>query len=183
MAPRRVTRIPKEDIVIPVGIQDSPPLQLDGVGAELPMRHPQEPIFNTGGIIVSSAGLDVCVGGGGEEEAFAALRRDLIHEDGPRISTMRNYRFAIVQYEPKHEFMLRAEVQRLSSDLVANGWMVLSINLQKLLFDRVRQQGAEWVARVGEMERRMAAIEPSIKLKIRLLRSASRSRDSGTTTS
>ena len=25
------------------------------------------------------------------QEAFAALRRDLIHEDGPRISTMRNY--------------------------------------------------------------------------------------------
>ena len=29
------------------------------------------------------------------------MRRDLIHEDGPRISTMRNYRFAIVQYLPK----------------------------------------------------------------------------------
>ena len=34
------------------------------------------------------------------QEAFAALRRDLIHEDGPRISTMRNYRFAILQYCP-----------------------------------------------------------------------------------
>ena len=38
------------------------------------------------------------------QEAFAALRRDLIQEDGPRISTMRNYRFAIVQYQPADEF-------------------------------------------------------------------------------
>jgi hypothetical protein len=93
-------------------------------------------------------------------DAFAALRRDLIHDDGPRISTMRNYRFAIVQYNPSEEFKLRGEVQRLSADLVANGWMVLSVNLQKLLLDRVRAQGEKWVARVIEMEKRMAAIQP-----------------------
>ena len=44
------------------------------------------------------------------QETFAALRRDLIEENGPRISTMRNYRFAIVQYRPEDEFMLRGEV-------------------------------------------------------------------------
>ncbi|MBN2192123.1 MAG: DUF1788 domain-containing protein [Polyangiaceae bacterium] len=74
---------------------------------------------------------------------------------------MRNYRFAIVQYDPKEEFKRRGEVQRLSSDLVANGWMVLPINLERLLFERVRQQGADWAARVCEMERRMAALEVS----------------------
>ena len=74
-------------------------------------------------------------------EALAALRRDLIHEDGPRISTMRNYRFAIVQYDPPEEFELRGEVQRLTADLIANGWMVISISLQKLFLDRVRAQG------------------------------------------
>lgn len=95
------------------------------------------------------------------QEAFAALRRDLIHEDGPRISTMRNYRFAIVQYEPSDELALRGEVQRLSADVVANGWMVLSLNLQKLLLDRVRAQGDEWVQRVMQMEERMAGIEPA----------------------
>jgi hypothetical protein len=94
------------------------------------------------------------------QEAFAALRRDLINEDGPQISTMRNYRFAIVQYEPVEEFKLRGEVQRLSADLVANGWMVLSLNLQKLLLDRVRAQGGNWAERVIEMETRMARIEP-----------------------
>jgi len=92
---------------------------------------------------------------------FDALRRDLIHEDGPRISTMRNYRFAIMQYDPQEEFKLRGEVQRLTADLVANGWMVISINLQKVLLDRVRAQGQEWVDRVVQMEERMAGIEPA----------------------
>jgi hypothetical protein len=94
------------------------------------------------------------------QEAFAALRRDLIQEDGPRISTMRNYRFAIVQYDPQDEFKLRGEVQRLSSDLTANGWMILSLNLQKLLLDRVRAQGHDWVQRIIQMEVHMAGIEP-----------------------
>jgi hypothetical protein len=94
------------------------------------------------------------------QEAFAALRQDLIHEDGPRISTMRNYRFAIMQYNPSDEFKLRGEVQRLTADLVANGWMVISISLQKLLLHRVREQGLEWVDRVVQMEERMAGIEP-----------------------
>lgn len=91
--------------------------------------------------------------------ALAALRQDLVHDDGPRISTMRNYRFAIVPYEPSEEFSLRAEVCRLTGELVAHGWVVLSISLQKLLLDRVRAQGPEFVARVAEMEKRMAAIQ------------------------
>jgi hypothetical protein len=90
------------------------------------------------------------------QDAFAALRQDLIHEDGPRISTMRNYRFAIVQYLPEKEFDLREEVQRLSTDLVATGWVVLSIDLQKLLLDRVRAQGENWIHRIIEAERRLA---------------------------
>ena len=40
-------------------------------------------------------------------EAFAALRNDLIAPNGPQISTMRNYRFAIVPYAPSEEFKLR----------------------------------------------------------------------------
>jgi hypothetical protein len=93
------------------------------------------------------------------QSAIASLRRDLIHEDGPQISTMRNYRFAIVQYRPEDEFALRGEVQRLSADLVASGWMVLSISLQRLLADRLRAQGEDWRRRVIENERRTASIE------------------------
>ena len=87
------------------------------------------------------------------EDAFTALRKDLIQEDGPSISTMRNYRFAILQYQPADEFKLRAEVQRLSSDLIANGWVVLTINLQRLLLDRVRAMGEGWVRSITNMER------------------------------
>jgi hypothetical protein len=94
----------------------------------------------------------------GLQEAFSALRRDLIHEDGPRISTMRNYRFAIVQYEPRDEFKLRGEVQRLTSELVANGWVVLPISLQALLVSRLRAQGDAWIASISALEQRLNAV-------------------------
>ena len=90
------------------------------------------------------------------QQAIHALRSDLIQDDGPRISTMRNYRFAIVQYEPKDEFRLRREIRKLHSDLIANGWMVLSISLQKLLLDRVRAQGEEFLQHLIEREKRTA---------------------------
>lgn len=94
------------------------------------------------------------------QEGFAALRRDLIQEDGPRISTMRNYRFAIMQYEPREEFKLRGEVQRLSAALVGNGWRIIPISLQKLFLDRIKTQSPEWIDRVVQMEERVAGIEP-----------------------
>ena len=90
------------------------------------------------------------------EQAFTALRQDLIHEHGPRISTMRNYRFAIVQYPPSHEFELRQHVQRLSADLSAHGWVVLPIDLHQLVAERVRAQGQAWIESVTSMERRLA---------------------------
>ena len=90
-------------------------------------------------------------------EAIGALRRDLIDpEDGPRISTMRNYRFAIVQYDPKDEYAMRLEVQKLIAELVTKGWFVLSIDLQKLLLDRIRSQPDDWSEKVIAMETRMA---------------------------
>lgn len=88
--------------------------------------------------------------------AFSALRDDLVQEDGPRISTMRNYRFAIVPYDPRDEFALRAEVQKLTNELVAHGWVVLSISLQKLLLDRVRALGPEQVQWLLDSERDFA---------------------------
>ena len=90
------------------------------------------------------------------QAAFTALRDDLIHEDGPRISTMRNYRFAIVPYEPSDEFALRVEVQKLSHELQAAGWVVLSISLQRLLLDRVRALGDEHMQWIIECEREFA---------------------------
>ena len=94
------------------------------------------------------------------QEAFAGLRNDLIHEDGPQISTMKNYRFAILPYDPEDEFRLRGEVRKLSTELVASGWVVLSISLHKLLLDRVRAQGSEWMDRVIQMEKRTYEANP-----------------------
>lgn len=94
------------------------------------------------------------------QQAFASLRDDLVHEEGPQISTIRNSRFAIVPYPPEKEFELRAEVQKLSTALMAHGWTVLTISLQKLLLDRVRAQGPEWVARVMEQERGATRLHP-----------------------
>ncbi len=90
------------------------------------------------------------------QQAVQALRANLIQEEGPRISTMRNYRFAIVQYDPKEEFKLRQEIRKLQGELVANGWMVLPINLQALLLDRIRQQGDEFISRLIEREKKTA---------------------------
>ncbi len=92
--------------------------------------------------------------------ALNALRDDLIHEGGPRISTMRNYRFAIVPYDPREEFELRAQVQRLSHELQAAGWVVLSISLQRLLLDRVRGMGEDHIRWITECERDFAQPEP-----------------------
>lgn len=92
-------------------------------------------------------------------EAFEALRQDLIHDDGPRISTMRNYRFAILQYDPVDEYAVRGETQRLHADLKAYGWDVLTLDLQQRLLARIRDQGEDFVTRVIEMEKRMAAVE------------------------
>lgn len=103
------------------------------------------------------------------QQAIQALRADLIQEDGPRISTMRNYRFAIVQYDPKDEYRLRGEVRKLHNELVSNGWMVLPISLQKLLFDRVRAQGNEFIQRLIEREKRTS--EKSIARGLQDLRS------------
>ncbi len=92
--------------------------------------------------------------------AFTALRNDLVHEDGPRISTMRNYRFAILVYAPEREFDLRRNVQRLNTDLVGNGWVVLTLSLQRLLMDRIARLGEPVLQRMEESERRLFAIAP-----------------------
>lgn len=95
------------------------------------------------------------------QQAFADLRRDLIDDDGPRISTMRNYRFALMQYDPVYEYKLRGETQRLSSELAASGWEVIPIDLHRLLMARVRAQGDDWADRVMDMERRLTATDPA----------------------
>ncbi len=94
------------------------------------------------------------------EHAFDALHKDLIREDGPAISTMRNYRYAIVPYDPADEFKLREHVQRTTGKLSAAGWVVHSVALHKLLLNRIRALGGDVVQRLIAAERAAAAVAP-----------------------
>jgi hypothetical protein len=85
-------------------------------------------------------------------EGFQALEKDLVHSDGPRISTMRAYRFAILQYDPSLEYEQREAAQTLSRTLIESGWYVLPISLQQLLHDRVRKE-PRFAASVTAMEK------------------------------
>jgi hypothetical protein len=94
------------------------------------------------------------------DEAVAALRSDLLAENGPQISTMRNYRFAILPYRPKDEFKLRQLMRRLTDQLRAEGWSVLPISLQTLLLDRVRATGAQSIEALIAREKRLFEKDP-----------------------
>jgi len=104
----------------------------------------QEPLFAQGSL----------------DEAVAALRHDLLAEGGPQISTMRNYRFAILPYRPQDELKLRRLVRELTEKLREAGWGVLPISLQKLLLDRIRATGEANIEALIEREKRLYAKDP-----------------------
>lgn len=93
-------------------------------------------------------------------EAVDALKRDLLADDGPQISTMRNYRFAILPYRPGDELKLRQHMRRLAEDLRAAGWAVLPISLQKLLLDRIRATGEANVQALIQREKMLCTKSP-----------------------
>jgi hypothetical protein len=99
------------------------------------------------------------------DEAVQGLRKDLVAEGGPRISTMRNYRFAILPYRPAEEFKLRKLIRRLTDDLKAEGWGVLSVSLQKLLLDRIRKTGDTAVAALIAREKSLYTRDPERALE------------------
>jgi hypothetical protein len=97
---------------------------------------------------------------GSLDEAVAALKHDLLAEGGPQISTMRNYRFAILPYSPRDEFKLRRLIARLTDELRAESWSVLPISLQKLLLDRIRATGEVNVESLIAREKRLYERDP-----------------------
>lgn len=99
-------------------------------------------------------------GRGRLEGAISALRRDLLREEGPQISTMRNYRFALLLYAPEDEYPLRRAVARLGSELRGGGWVVVSISLEQLLLDRIRALGEPVLAAHIARERALSARSP-----------------------
>lgn len=98
----------------------------------------------------------------GLQNAFAALERDLLAEEGPRISTMRNYRFAILPYPPEREFEVRRRARQLSEKLrTKHGWEVLDVDLHAVLMQRLRSRlRAEELDSLVVSEKRLAAKDP-----------------------
>lgn len=90
------------------------------------------------------------------------LKEDLVDDEkGPRISTMRSYRFAIVTYQPDDEWELRAQIRELSDELTSIGWVVHSISLHRLMLQRLlREYGEDILERFIEMEKKLAQIAP-----------------------
>lgn len=97
--------------------------------------------------------------------AFKALHDDLLADGGPRISTMRNHRFAIVPYAPSQEFALRQATLRLSLALQQRGWQVRDVSLQRLLLRRIEGLSAEERDAVIGRERRLHARDPERALE------------------
>ena len=92
--------------------------------------------------------------------AVNALRKDLLDEAVPRSSTMRNYRFAILTYDPRHEFQLRQRIRSLRDELTGLGWHVDSISLLQLLLNRLKSEDPRVLESIIRMERRLYDKEP-----------------------
>ncbi|MEL6352962.1 MAG: BREX protein BrxB domain-containing protein [Cyanobacteria bacterium J06627_28] len=99
------------------------------------------------------------------DRAISDLRRDLLDEAGPRISTMRNYRFAILTYLPEKEFDLRLRISNLSDELRGKGWNVLSISLQQLLLERLKAENPKVLESITRMEHRLYEKDPARSLQ------------------
>ena len=89
-----------------------------------------------------------------------ALKDDLTSDEGPRISTMRNYRFAILPYAPEKEWELREKFSSLSSDLQAKGWVVHTISMRKLMLKRIREKAGDKLDRFIQREKRLHEKDP-----------------------
>jgi hypothetical protein len=87
--------------------------------------------------------------------AIESLRKDLLLEGGPQISTLRNYNFAILPYEPTAEFELRERIHRLCQELREGGWNTFTIALNRLLLRRLRGLGEDYLEKTISREKRL----------------------------
>jgi hypothetical protein len=88
--------------------------------------------------------------------AVDALRKDLLRENGPQISTVRNYNFAILPYPENEEFPVRRAIQELSGELRDAGWTADTVDLNHLLLARLRAEGEEVTSAIIRREKSLA---------------------------
>ncbi len=87
--------------------------------------------------------------------SLAALRADLLRPEGPQVSTVRNYNFAILPYEPENEYALRKAISELTAELRDQGWTTGIIALHSLLLARLRKEGLQFVQALIDREKRL----------------------------
>ena len=68
------------------------------------------------------------------------LKKDLLHPNGPSISTNRNYPFAIFHYRPDEEFLARELVGEVVDSLRLKGWTVRNVDLFAVLLDYLGEE-------------------------------------------
>ena len=79
---------------------------------------------------------------------------------------MRNYRFAIVTYDPDDEWELREQIRGLSGELTTAGWVVHTISLNQLMLQRLRREyDREMLQRFIDAEKRLSDRVPERALK------------------
>jgi len=89
------------------------------------------------------------------KEKFEELRRDLLNPNGPQISTMNNYSFAILQYEPEEEFAMRQQVNDLVSEMRQLGWRVKNVDLLDLMLRRLKEENSSEIQEFIEGEKEL----------------------------
>ncbi|MBW4670332.1 MAG: DUF1788 domain-containing protein [Cyanomargarita calcarea GSE-NOS-MK-12-04C] len=95
------------------------------------------------------------------DNAIASLKNDLLDESGPKISTMRNYRFCILHYDPRDEFKLRDRIRKLTDELKGQGWNVLAISLHLLLLNRIKTEEQRVLDSIIRTEHRLYLKDPN----------------------
>lgn len=90
------------------------------------------------------------------KERIAELRRDLLNSAGPQISTMGNFPFAILHYDPEDEFLMREQLYKLVEEMRQQGWSVKDISLLELMLRKLKApEGEEELAEVIASEQRL----------------------------
>lgn len=92
-----------------------------------------------------------------------ALKRDLTHNEGPNISVIRNYPYAILPYLPRKEWELRQKISELAAELRSDGWVVDTLSLQKLMLQRIRRQAGDKLEYLIGLEKRYWSKESPLR--------------------
>lgn len=90
------------------------------------------------------------------KEKIDDLRKDLLNPNGIQISTMNNYPFAILQYEPAEEFLMRQLINDLVSEIRQYGWKVKNVDLFDLMIRRLKDENDdETIKEIIDGEKRL----------------------------